>query len=180
MVGRGLKLAAYAGAGTVVGIAAGGVLGMVGSWIEPEIRAVIAVCLALVALFVALVELAGHRLRIVQIDRETPYGWLSPGPLSWAAKNGAAIGFGAGTRLGFWLWYAIPLGALLAGNPLVGGLGYGLYSLTRTLGAGVIIVMVQRAGWTARLILDQSIRARAASNYALLALAVTAIVIVGS
>lgn len=177
--GIGLKLAVYVGAGTVAGIAAGVSLGWVGSAIAPEFRAVIVVCLAFMALLISLTELFGHRVRMIQIDRETPYEWLGPGPLLWAARNGAAIGFGAGTRLGFWLWYVVPLGSLLAGSPILGGIAYGLYSLTRTLSAGGIIVMVQRASWTASHILDKSASARASANLVLLALALTALVIVG-
>ena len=176
----GLKLVVYVGAGTAVGVASGTVLGLIGSTIAPAARAAVIVCLAFMALSVSLLELFGHRVRLIQVDRETPYGWLSPGPLSWAARNGAAIGFGAGTRLGFWLWYAIPLGALLAASPVLGGVAYGLYSLTRTLSAGGIIVMVQRANWTASRILGYSVRARASANLLLLALAITAITIVGS
>jgi hypothetical protein len=180
IAGVGLKLAVYVASGTLVGASVGAALGWIGSAIAPEVRAVIVVCFAFVALLISLTELFGRRVRMIQVDRETPYGWLGPGPLSWAARNGAAIGFGGGTRLGFWLWYVVPLGSLLAGSPILGAAAYGLYSLSRTLSAGGIIVMVQRASWTASHILDKSASARANANLVLLALALTALVIVGS
>lgn len=46
-------------------------------------------------------------------------------------RNGAALGIGATSRVGFWLWYLIPVGALLVGSPIFGGLVYGAYGFVR-------------------------------------------------
>jgi hypothetical protein len=50
------------------------------------------------------------------------------------------LGFGATSRIGFWLWYAVPLGAFLIGEPVAGAIIYGTYGLVRALGAVVIIL----------------------------------------
>lgn len=54
-------------------------------------------------------------------------------------KNGLALAIGATNRIGFWLWYAVPLGALLTGKPLLGALVYGAYGVTR---GGAVLPML--------------------------------------
>jgi hypothetical protein len=166
-------------AGTTAGALAGAILGLSGSAIEPSLRAALAVVLGLGAIAVAVIQLSGHRVGLFQLDRETPYRWLSPGAFSWALQNGAAIGFGAMTRLGFWLWYVIPIGAVLSGSWVVGGIGYGLYSLSRTLSAGGIMVLVRRADWKPETVLDLGLAARALSDMTLLCIGITAVFILG-
>jgi hypothetical protein len=60
--------------------------------------------------------------------------------MGWAIRNGLALGFGATSRIGFWLWYVVPLGAFLVGDPIFGAVIYGTYSLIRALGATVILL----------------------------------------
>jgi len=62
------------------------------------------------------------------------------GPLRWAIRNGLTLGFGATSRIGFWLWYVIPLGAFLVGDSIFGAIIYGAYGLIRALGATVILL----------------------------------------
>lgn len=83
-------------------------------------------------------SLSGHARRPLQCDRETPKEWVWRGPVVWPLLNGAALGFGATTRLGFWLWYAIPGGAFLMGDPTVGAAIWGAYGFTRTSSAVVL------------------------------------------
>lgn len=52
--------------------------------------------------------------------------------MRWAARNGWTLGIGATSRIGFWLWYVIPLGALLLGFPPLGALVYGTYGFIRS------------------------------------------------
>src|SRR4051794_29947450 len=59
--------------------------------------------------------------------------------LRWAVLNGAALGFGATTRVGFWLWYAIAIGSFASGNPAIGAAAYGAYGLARGAGATAMI-----------------------------------------
>jgi hypothetical protein len=68
------------------------------------------------------------------------------------------LGFGATSRIGFWLWYAIPLGAFLVGDPVAGAAIYGTYGLVRALGAPVILLGTAR--------LDTDISDRLIKGYA--------------
>ncbi len=177
--GAGAKLTLYVLAGTASGLVAGAALGAIGGLLSPDTRAAIATVLALGAMGVGILELAGRRLRLIEVDRETPYVWLRQGPLSWAIRNGATIGLGARTRIGFWLWYVIPAGALVGGSPLLGALGYGLYGLTRTLGAGGLFVLGRSGRATGLEILRQSNRARSIASAQLLVVGLASFIILG-
>lgn len=177
---EGLRLAAYAAAGLAAAALAGALLGLLGSLVPGAVRAALAVVLALAAICIALLELSGRRVPLVQIDRETPYGWLAPGPLLWAWRNGAALGFGARTRLGFWLWYAIPLGSFLAGSVWLGALGYGLYGLTRTLGVAGLLRWERLGRFNDVEVLRSSAAARTVTDVQLLALGIVAAIFVGA
>lgn len=77
---------------------------------------------------------------------------MHKGPLRWATRNGLALGFGATSRIGFLLWYVVPLGALLSGSPAFGAAIYGTYGLVRGVAAPLILLSMiwQRAdfsGW---------------------------------
>lgn len=76
--------------------------------------------------------------RPLQCDRETPVAWVKKGPIAWPLLNGAALGFGATSRLGFWLWYFIPIGAFLMAQPLMGAAIWAAYGFTRTASAGLV------------------------------------------
>jgi hypothetical protein len=130
--------------GTLAGAATGALLGLLGSSIGVDERAALATLLALVALAAGVRELRGGRACVIQRDAETPQRWLHRGPVVWAVLNGAALGSAFGTRLGFGLWYAVPLGALVLGDPAVGAALYGLYGAART-GAVLGIVMLDRS-----------------------------------
>ena len=132
------KATVYALASAVAGLVAGTVLGTVGSLLSLDIR------LAVAAIAVGSLELWGRRPQPLQFDCETPQRWVNTGPLRWAIRNGLTLGFGATSRLGFWLWYVIPLGAFLIGNPGAGAAIYGTYSLVRALGAPVILLCSAR------------------------------------
>lgn len=131
---------------TIGGSGTGFVLGAIGSAIHEEARLVLATVLGTAAVAVGLGELHGRRLCVLQCSRETPQRWLETGPLGWAVRNGAALGFGASTRIGFSSWYTVPLTALLLGDAATGAMVYGTYGLTRGLGAGLFIA----AAWVGR------------------------------
>jgi hypothetical protein len=137
-------LIAYVVTGTIVGVSAGALAGAAGSLLTADARSALGALFALAATGLGLTELTGHRVALVQIDRETPYAWLEAGPIRWAIRNGANLGFGGLTRLGFWLWFVIPLGALLGGRPLIGALGWGAYAFVRTASAGWLLLLVDR------------------------------------
>lgn len=176
---RTLKLVSYGFAGAAGGAIAGAALGFAGGALPTSVRAALAALLGLLAIGVAVAELSGHRVPRLEFDRETPYGWLRPGPVSWALRNGFALGIGAKSRLGFWLWYAIPLGSLLIGLPAVGALAYGSYGLVRTLSAGGILMLEGREVDPAGKIFAMSYRARRLTNLVLLTVGVCLVVFVG-
>ena len=85
-------------------------------------------------------EFFGRRVQPPQFDCETPQRWVRQGPLRWATRNGLTLGFGATSRIGFWLWYVVPLGTFLVGDPRLGAAIYGTYGLIRGLGAVFILL----------------------------------------
>jgi hypothetical protein len=105
-------------------------------------RVSLASIFALASIIIAIVELNGRRIRLLQCSRETPKYWLEHGPLKWAIRNGLALGCGATFRIGFWLWYVIPVSAFLIANPLLGMILYGTYAITRGLGVWVLILIL--------------------------------------
>jgi hypothetical protein len=122
--------------------ASGAVLGAVGSLLPLDFRLAAGSLLAVVAIALGGLEFFGRRIQPLQFDCETPQRWVHRGAITWAIQNGLALGFGATSRIGFWLWYAIPLGAFLVGDPLFGAVTYGIYGLLRALGAVVILLVI--------------------------------------
>ena len=120
-------------------MAAGATLGMAGTVLPLETRVAVASLLALAAVFIGALELLGMRVYLPQIDRETPQSWLHKGPLIWALLNGLSLGVGVTSRIGFWLWFIIPLGAFLFADPVLGTAIYGTYSLVRGASVWVLI-----------------------------------------
>ena len=138
------KAVVYSLSSAFAGVAAGAVLGAVGSLLPLDFRLASGSILAVAAIAVGGLEFFGRRIQPLQFDCETPQRWVHKGPIAWAIQNGLALGFGATSRIGFWLWYAIPLGAFLVGNPLFGAVTYGTYSLLRALGAVVVLIIIMR------------------------------------
>ena len=151
------KAAVYALASTVAGLVAGAFLGIVGGLLPLDIRLAVGSILAIAAIAVGSFELFGRRMQPLQFDCETPQRWVNKGAWRWATRNGLTLGFGATSRIGFWMWYAIPLGAFLFGNPVAGAVIYGAYGLARALGAVVIILGMMR--------LDEDISDRVMDGY---------------
>ena len=134
------KAAAYALASAVAGLVTGAALGTVG-WLLPlDTRIAVGSILATGAVVIGGLELFGRRMQPFQFDCETSQRWVDRGALRWATWHGLTLGFGATSRIGFWLWYAIPLGAFLVGDPGAGAAIYGTYALVRALGAPVILL----------------------------------------
>ena len=134
------KAIVYSLSSAVAGLVTGAVLGAVGSLLPLDARLAIGSILAVVAIGVGGLEFFGRRVQPPQFDCETPQRWMHRGPLRWAIRNGLTLGFGATSRIGFWLWYVIPLGAFLVGDSIFGAIIYGAYGLIRALGATVIVL----------------------------------------
>lgn len=164
----------------VTGILAGAGLAVLGSHLPSSTRAGLATVIAVVGGGLALVQLTGRPLAPLQCDRLTPKRWARQSALGWALRNGASLGLGAFTRIGFWLWYAVPAAAFLSGRPLVGALVYGTYGLVRGLGVWAMIAAWQwRRVETGEWLVGQSARARTLAAAALAALAAFVFVAVG-
>jgi hypothetical protein len=138
------KAAVYVVASAVAGLVAGAALGTVGELLPLDLRLAVGSILSLVAVTVGSLELFGRRMQPLQFDCETPQRWVNKGAFRWATRNGLTLGFGATSRIGFWLWYVIPLGAFLIGDPAAGALIYGTYGLVRAMGAPVILLGMTR------------------------------------
>jgi hypothetical protein len=138
------KAALYTLASAVAGLVAGAALGIVGGLLPLNIRLAVGSILAIAAIAVGTIELFGHRMQPLQFDCETPQRWVNRGAWRWATRNGLTLGFGATSRIGFWLWYVMPLGAFLLGDPLASAVVYGTYGLVRALGAVVILLSMMR------------------------------------
>lgn len=136
------KAVVYSLSSALAGLAAGAVLGTWGSLLPLGSRLAAGSVLAVLAIAVSGLEILGRRIQPPQFDCETPQRWVHKGPLRWATQNGLALGFGATSRIGFWLWYSIPLGAFLVGDPRLGAVVYGTYGLVRGLGAVFILLVM--------------------------------------
>lgn len=134
------KLAAYFAAAAATGMAAGGLLGALGSVLPLSVRVTLAAILGVIAIALGGLELTPRRVRPLQRRCETPQSWMRRGALSWAVSNGVTLGLGATTRIGFWLWFAIPAAAILYADILAGAMIYGVYGALR---AGLVWPMIQ-------------------------------------
>ncbi|HEX8087116.1 MAG TPA: hypothetical protein VF529_22750 [Solirubrobacteraceae bacterium] len=121
---------------TLAGAAGGALAGLLfaGAGVLAGADARVGVTLAAVVPLVGLGlwEASGRRARLAQRDEETPQRWLHLGPVRWAVANGASLGFALTTRLGFPLWYVIPVLAFAAGNLWFGPALWATYGIVRT------------------------------------------------
>lgn len=112
--------------------------GLLGALLSDPTRVVLGTALGAVGAGLGIAGVAGGVRRPLQCDRETPKAWVDRGPVLWPALNGVALGVGATTRLGFWLWYSIPAGCVLLASPAAGAAIWGTYGCVRTGSAGAI------------------------------------------
>lgn len=158
-----MVLILYVLAGTAAGAAAGTLLGVAGSILDEPAR------LAVGTLLGAALAVLGVRAMVrggapPQLDRETPIRWVERGPIFWPLANGAALGLGAASRLGFWLWYSIPVGCFLVATPLLSGLIWASYGFARTAAAGWLWLLEARdPDRNSRWLMEQRERARSVS-----------------
>lgn len=121
----------YTVAAALGGAAAGYALGTAGALLPLAGRLAVATLLAAIAVALGAIELAGKHPRVLQCARETPRWWVEQGAAVWALRTGLALGCGATTRVGFWVWFTVPVVPLLCGDPLLGTITYGAYGLVR-------------------------------------------------
>jgi hypothetical protein len=120
---------------------AGAVVGTIGAVIPLALRVAAGTALALVLVVVPVFS----PRRLPQIDRETDQDLLGRGPVLWALVNGFLLGTGLTSRIGYWVFYLLPLGCFVAGSAAWGALIWAAYGFTR-LGAVVLLAgsMVRR------------------------------------
>jgi hypothetical protein len=125
-------------AGVAAAALCGTILGAAGWALAGELRALV-VLAALVAVLVG-----SFRSPVPwQRNAETPRSWLELQSWQTAARNGLALGTGYSTRIGFWLWYLVPIGAFAVGTPLGGALIYATYATARlgtSVGLGALAI----------------------------------------
>lgn len=112
--------------GVVSAATAGVILGAFGSALDPLSQRVVVLGSLGAVLIAALI-----RRRPWQLNRETAAAWLAYRDWRTASLNGASLGLGFTTRLGFWLYYILPIGAIEAAAPLTGATLLGVYGFTR-------------------------------------------------
>lgn len=112
---------------------AGGFLGTLGGLFAEQVRLGMGFLLAVAGVALGFADLTWNLGVPMQCNKETPRAWMNRHPLEWSLKNGAALGIGAFTRLGFLAWYLVPCAALVSGSPSVGCAVWGIYGFTRTV-----------------------------------------------
>lgn len=174
------KAIVYPLSSALAGFVTGGLLGGAGSLLPLDVRVAAGSTLAVVASFLGGLEFLGYGVQPLQRDCETPQRWINKGPLRWAIQNGVALGFGGTSRIGFLLWYAVPLGALLLGDWVLGAAVYGTYGLVRGTAAPLMLLggrfsKTEVSGW----LIDREEAAQVLSAGQLVLLGVTVTVFVG-
>jgi hypothetical protein len=163
----------------VAGALAGAIVGGFGAFVPLDVRVVLGMTGALLLIVAACLP----RLGVLQWDRETKQELLVRGPLVWAMLNGALLGVGVTSRLGFWIWYTVPLCAFVLGVPAAGAVIWGGYSVARlVLAIALSFAMRRRPGAAVSLadtLIVQRSRARQGTNAVLTVLMVAMILVLG-
>jgi hypothetical protein len=143
-----LTIAVYTASATAAGAATGATLGLLGSAIDARVDLVLVVLTPLV-MRVGWREATGRPAFLVQFNRETRRGWIDEGATSWAVKNGAALGSGFATRIGFSAWYWLPVALFAVNRSVLGGaLAFAAYAAPRS-------ALVAALVWPARSSVDR-------------------------
>lgn len=135
--------AAFTAAAALAGASTGAALGKLGGQFSNQQRAAFTTAICAGALVLAALDLLGRPVRVPGRSRETPRGWMQLNPITAAVLNGTTLGTGWSTRIGFWLWFAVPLGSLLSGSVIGGIVVYGAYGLTRGLGPWLLLLLAR-------------------------------------
>jgi hypothetical protein len=160
----------------------GALLGVLGSMLSASVRITGASLAALTLAVLATWHIYGTEAPMLERDCETAQRWMELGPVRWAVLNGAALGIGFVSRIGFVSWYAVPVACLAVAEPWVGALVFGTYGAGRGLAVwgwflairhGVEPMRIADDLWSWKPVAERM------SGLALLTLATTAVVSVG-
>jgi len=136
------KANASVAGGAFGGAATGAALGFLASTVPARPRAAVAT----ITLLSVAAGMAFLFHRPWQRNTETSQLLLEKGPLRWAFLNGALLGVGFTSRIGFWLWYVIPITVWMSGSAIAGMAVWGLYGGARLLASGVVALHISRGG----------------------------------
>lgn len=128
-------------AATVAGVIVGGLLGWWAATVKPATVQAITVIWASVIVVCLL-----SKRPLLQIDRETSQSLLHKGPAIWSIANGGLLGLGFTSRLGYWVWYLLPLTAWASASFPVGATVWGTYGATRLLTTALIARRMAQPG----------------------------------
>lgn len=120
--------------GLAGGLVVGGLVGAAGSLVDSNGRG----ASALLAVAIVAIGLLIDSDKPTQRDKETPQFLLHFGDVTWAFTNGTLLGAGFTSRLGYWLWYLIPITAFASGSFVAGAVIWGAYGFVRMMMAGVL------------------------------------------
>jgi hypothetical protein len=138
------KAIIYTTSSLLAGAGMGSLLGAFGSWVDVETRLALATSFGLGAIVLGSVEIQ-RPVRLLQRDCEVSQRVMQRGALTGALRYGASLGLGATSRIGFGLWYAVPVGAFLSGHVAIGLGVYGMYALVRGIGPWMILLASRAA-----------------------------------
>ncbi len=177
-----LRAITFALSSTVVAAGFGLLLGRFGGLLPEAVRLALGTLAGTAAIFLGVLLIARRAVKLPQFDSETPQRWVNLGGLRWAMLNGAALGLGFASRIGFWIWYVIPVGAFLSGDGFAGGIVYGVYGAVRgwMVWTWLIVLRGDRNGedLSRRLLWSYAAAARSLEFY-LLFLGLVVVVLVG-
>jgi hypothetical protein len=111
-----------------------------GAAFPPVSRGIVAASASLV-----LAAAAWRRSRPWQRDAETPTQWLEHAGLRVAVWNGLALGAGFFTRLGFWIWWALPVLVFESGSVSAGAVVGAAYGAVRLGGSSLVAARAEAA-----------------------------------
>jgi hypothetical protein len=156
-----LRGMAFVLSAVTVGFAAGSAVGFGGSKIPRDARVAISLGAAFVFAVIGVIEVTGRRVPLPQLSRETTrrYGEMAMGSV---IRNGTAMGAGITTRIGFWLWYVVPVAATLSGTALGGAIIFCVYSFTRGI-APLLLILAQPAQWRLLALVQRRLAQRTAA-----------------
>lgn len=123
--------------GTLGGATAGAAVGMAGNLVSRDGTITAGTVFALALVVAPMVS----PQRLPEVNRETDQSLLSLGPFRWAAANGFLLGLGFTSRIGYWIFYLVPVGCLVARSPAFGAVIWTTYGFTRL---GIVTLMAFR------------------------------------
>jgi hypothetical protein len=146
--GRWTRGAVFSASSLLAGASVGAAIGFLGSALAADARIGISSAFAAALVVAGALELLPGGFRPLECRRETPKDWVYRGrPTRWAIMNGLALGCGAFSRLGFSLWYIVPLACFFSGSVLLGAAIYGAYGLARGIAVWPIMLVARSSGF---------------------------------